>query len=339
MDRLRIYTQGDILELVNTRHGETKLGEKVQVYNHDHRETALEDGITLTNLKNSPAKFVLLGIPEDIGVRANYGTGGTASAWPAALKTLLNIQSNPFLSGEEILVLGHFDIAEPSDQSVTALRGKTVAIDLLVYPVIQLIVAAGKIPILIGGGHNNAFPIIWGTFLAQQQALNVVNIDAHADLRNTEEGRHSGNGFSHALANGYLNQYRIFGLHQNYVNKALPSHIANSSNLKARYFEDLLQSPSIGHEWQSFIEDLDTPLGLEIDLDSIENVLSSASSPSGFALNDIRGMLLHNRKKWSYLHICEGATKLANGREDLGTGKTIAYLVTDFIKNYLNSNV
>lgn len=328
MDKLQIYSQEEILALVSQRNGETKLGEKVQVYPH-------EDGVSLEGLKNSSAKFVLLGIPEDIGVRANHGIGGTASVWPTALKTLLNIQSNAFLNGEEILVLGHFEIAEPADQSIAGLRTKTAAIDELVYPIIEQIVAAGKIPIVIGGGHNNAFPIIWGTSLALQQAINVVNIDAHADLRNPEEGRHSGNGFSHALAKGYLQQYRMFGLHQNYVNQALPDLIASNPNLQVLYFEDLLQSESISGRWHSFIDRLATPSGLEIDLDSIENVLSSAASPSGFALNDVRNMLLRNSKKWSYLHICEGAVKLANGREDLGTGKTIAYLVSDFIKNYL----
>ena len=78
----------------------------------------------------------------------------------AALRTLLNIQSNPYLKGNEILVLGHFEIDEPADQSITGLRQKTNEIDALVYPVIQKIVAAGKIPIVIGGGHNNAAPII-----------------------------------------------------------------------------------------------------------------------------------------------------------------------------------
>lgn len=333
MDRLQVYTQAEILALVNQREGETKLGEKVRVYGHS------EDAPLTESLKTSPAKFVLLGIPEDIGVRANHGVGGTASAWPVALKTLLNTQSNAFLSGEEILVLGHFEIEEPADQSIAALRAKTAAIDQLVYPIIEQIVAAGKVPIVVGGGHNNALPIIWGASLALKQAINVVNIDAHADLRNPEEGRHSGNGFSHALAKGYLNQYRIFGLHQNYVNKALPDLIAGNPNLKALYFDDLLQSESITGRWHSFIDHLAAPSGLEIDLDSIENVLSSASSPSGFALNDVRNILLRNHNKWSYLHICEGAIKLADGREDLRTGKTIAYLVSDWIKNYLSIKV
>ena len=84
----------------------------------------------------------------------------------------------------------------------------------------------------------------------------------------------------------------------------------------------------------AFIKDLPEPCGLEIDLDSIANVLSSASSPSGFALNDIRAFVLSSAKKFNYLHLCEGATLLADGRQDLTTGKTIAFLVSDFIKNH-----
>lgn len=206
MDSFKIYSQSDVLNLVNQRAGEIKLGEKAQTVS------------SLNELQNSSAKFVLLGIPEDVGVRANYGIGGAKTVWPVALKALLNAQSNSFLPGEEILILGNFEIAEPSHKSVDELRKKATEIDDLVYPIIEKVVAAGKIPIIIGGGHNNAYPIIRGTSLGLKQSINVVNIDAHADLRNTEEGRHSGNGFSFALKNGILNQYRIFGLHQNYVN-------------------------------------------------------------------------------------------------------------------------
>lgn len=321
MDSFKIYTKEDILALVTHRVGEQKLGEKVQ-------------GVSsLDDLKNCSAGFVLLGIPEDIGVRANHGVGGAKTAWQAALKTFLNIQNNPFLQGEDILVLGHFEIAEPHDQSVEGLRKKVAEIDLLVFPVIEKIVAAGKIPIVIGGGHNNAAPLIWGSSLALKQAINVVNIDAHADLRNPAEGRHSGNGFSYALQNGYLNEYRIFGLHQNYVNQALPEQIATHKNISVTYFEDLLQSKkSIADSWTAFTNDLPVPCGLEIDLDSVENVLSSALSPSGFSLNDIREILLSNPKKYSYLHICEGVITMEDGRTDQKTGKTIAYLVSDFIK-------
>ncbi|MES2417670.1 MAG: formimidoylglutamase [Bacteroidota bacterium] len=321
MDKFKVYAQSDLLALVNQRPGEEKLGEKVQFVS------------SIADLEKSTAKFVLLGIPEDIGVRANHGIGGAKTAWNAALKAFLNFQSNEFLRGPEVLVLGHFEIEEPAHTDINGLRNKVREIDELVWPLLEKIVAARKIPIIIGGGHNNAFPIIRGTAIALNQKINVVNIDAHADLRDIKDGRHSGNGFSYALQDGYLAQYRVFGLHQNYVNQALPGYIASNANITAAYFEDLLCSEkSLAENWTAFISNLQEPCGLELDLDSIENILSSAVSSSGFALNDIRTLLLLNRKNFSYLHLCEGATQLEDKRESGTVGKTIAYLVSDFMK-------
>ena len=345
MDSFKIYTQSDVLSLVNQRNGEMKLGEKVQIYRHceegnDSLPRLLGEAISCHSLQQATAKFVLLGIPEDIGVRANLGIAGTKTAWEATIKSLLNIQSNPFLIGDEILVLGHFEIDEPTDTSLQGLREKVNQIDALVYPIIQKIVSVGKIPIVVGGGHNNAFPIIAGASMGKgNKKMNVVNIDAHADLRNRAEGRHSGNGFSTAIGSGYLNQYQIFGLQQNYVNQNLPHEIASNPNISAFYFEDLLQSQkSIVANFIAFTANLQEPCGLEIDLDSVEDVLSSAQTSSGFALNDIRKILMSNTKNYSYLHICEGATQLEDGRKDLTTGKTIAYLVIDFVKVFNKRN-
>ena len=334
MDSFKIYTQSDVLVLVNQRDGEVKLGEKVQVCGHCNE--ADDEATLLASLTLSSAKFVVLGIPEDIGVRANYGIGGTQTAFVAALKALLNMQSNSFLPGDEILVLGHFDIDEPITTTIEALRSKVSEIDDLVAPMVQKIVAAGKVPIVIGGGHNNAYPIIKGVAEALNEPINVVNIDAHADLRSTQEGRHSGNGFSFALQAKFLNQYRIFGLHQSYASQHLQSYMVQNANIKALYFEELVLSPkSFIENWQNFTADLPSPCGLEIDLDSLENVLSSAVSPSGFSVNAVRKILLAPNKNFSYLHICEGATTLANGQQDFTTGKTIAYLVSDFVKALL----
>jgi len=325
MDSFKIYTQSDVLSLVKHRNGEQKLGERVQI------------AASFEALEKSTAKFVLLGIPEDIGVRANYGIAGTKTVWDATLKAFLNIQGNTFLSGEEVLVLGHFEIEEPPlNATIQELRNRVSAIDELVYPIIQQIILAKKTPIIIGGGHNNAAPIIWGTSLACNQKINVVNIDAHADLRDTSEGRHSGNGFSYALEKDYLGDYRIFGLHQNYMNKNLLHQMQSNTNLKAICIEELLQQDkNVITHWFEMVADLPYPCGLEIDLDSIANVLSSAATPSGFSLNDIRKIMLSNSKKFCYLHICEGAITLADGREDLTTGKTTAYLISDFIKALL----
>jgi formiminoglutamase len=39
------------------------------------------------SLQNSEAKYVIIGIPEDIGIRANFGRPGP-SAWETAIKIL-----------------------------------------------------------------------------------------------------------------------------------------------------------------------------------------------------------------------------------------------------------
>ncbi|WP_231458669.1 MULTISPECIES: formimidoylglutamase [unclassified Pedobacter] len=315
MDNLKIYSQSDINSLIIYREGETKLGEKVQTIS------------SLDDFEASNSKFVLLGVPEDIGIRANAGVAGASTTWRPALMAILNIQSNRFLSGEEILVLGHFEIEEPENSTIGGLRKKVNEIDNLIFPVIQKIVAAGKIPIVIGGGHNNAYPIIKGASLAKKNPINVLNIDAHADLREPE-GRHSGNGFTYAIIEKYLNNYFMFGLHQNYNNETILSQIDSNPKLNAIFFDDILK----GDEFNDMLSQLVDGFGLEIDLDCIQNVLSSAETPSGFSVNDIRKIILTSKTRFSYLHISEGATRLLDGRVSKLTSKLIAYLVSDFVK-------
>ncbi|MCJ0741769.1 formimidoylglutamase [Pedobacter montanisoli] len=323
MDSFKIYTQEDIKAHVKLRKGETKLGEKIQILN---------GSLSAQHLKISKARVVILGIPEDIGVRANYGVGGAKTAWQAFLPAFLNLQQNIFLNGEDILLLGHFEIGEPEEDDIESLRQKTAAIDELVSPVIETIVKAGKIPVIIGGGHNNAYPIISGTSWALSQKISVINIDAHTDLRDVGEGRHSGNGFSNAFTHKLLAGYTGFGIHQNYISESLINYSQNNP-VKLIYFDDILsndQSPVNG--FKDIVEGLKGPCGLEIDLDSITGILASAATPSGFELNEVRKMILAAANKFCYLHLCEGALKLENGRTDLSIGKTLSYLVSDFIK-------
>lgn len=324
MDSFKFYNPHDVSSYVKKRVGEVKLGEKILTIS------------SWSELANCIAAYVLVGIPEDIGVRANHGIGGASTAWHGTLSALLNIQSNNFLIGNEILLLGHFEIDTAPHQDIPKLRRKTAEIDELVVPVLEKIFRSGKIPIVIGGGHNNAFPIIKAHFLALGNKVNVINIDAHADFRDPAEGRHSGNGFSTAFESGFLNEYRVFGLHQNYIHPAIAERFETDEKFWAIYFEEILgNSQETQVIWDGFISDLPEPCALEIDLDSIKNTLSSAASSSGFDLNEIRKLLLTNKKLFSYLHLCEGATTLADGRTDFATGKTIAYLITDFIKALL----
>ena len=205
MEKLIPFTVHDLARVTNFRSGEVKFGEKMQ--------TIPKGADTVEFLQTSDAKFVLFGIPEDIGVRANFGRPGAASAWESTIKSIANIQHNRFSKGNQILVLGHLDAAEEMkevenlDFNILEERkqlSKVVEkIDKEVSHIIFTIVKAGKIPIIIGGGHNNAYGNIKGTALAKGKAINAINFDAHSDFR-ILEGRHSGNGFSYAYEEGFL---------------------------------------------------------------------------------------------------------------------------------------
>ncbi len=91
MKHLKTYHKQDLLSVTKIRRFETKLGERVQVLTDTNQ---IEQSIRETN-----AHFVLFGVPEDIGVKANLGIGGADSAWVPFLQSFLNIQSNDFLEG------------------------------------------------------------------------------------------------------------------------------------------------------------------------------------------------------------------------------------------------
>ena len=220
MQSFRFYNKEDVLTLTKIRRFETKVGERVQLPGSKEQFEKI--------LKESKAKYALFGVPEDIGVKANEGVGGADTAWFPFLTAFLNIQSNDFLQGDEILLLGHFDFthveslieenAHGHEEKIEAYRHAVIAIDDEVESLAKLISFYGKIPIAIGGGHNNAYPLIKGTAKGLHKAekiplaqINCINLDAHTDYR-PAEGRHSGNGFSYAHNAGYLEHYFVLGL-------------------------------------------------------------------------------------------------------------------------------
>ncbi len=341
----KIYSRKDILSLTHIRRFETKLGETIQAPMHAE---SIED-----SLKETEARYVLFGIPEDIGVRANYGNGGTDTIWNPFLSSFLNFQSNDFLEGDDILLLGHFDFgdmkflieqnAHDPEEKVLAYRHAVTTIDDEVEHLAKLITEAGKIPIAIGGGHNNAYPLIKGTSKGLNKIgkiplsqINAINLDAHADFR-PSEGRHSGNGFRYAEEDGYLQKYCVIGLHENTLTQNVWLDIANNPFIDFVSYEDIFI-----REKRNFIQAVahatgfteDTFTGIELDLDVIEDTLSSAETPSGVSVLQARQYITFSATdaKAAYLHICEGACQLADGRKKETTGKLVAYLVTDFMK-------
>ncbi len=339
MDKIIRFSISDLAQITNFRSGEVKFGEKLVIIPENENITSF--------LNSSDKEFVLFGIPEDIGVRANFGRPGTNSAWEIAIKSIANIQHNRFSKGSQIIVLGQLNVFEQMKtvqnldfhniEDRKKMSELVVEIDKEVTHIISIIVKAGKIPIIIGGGHNNAYGNIKGTALAKGKPINAINFDAHSDFR-ILEGRHSGNGFSYAFEEGFLKNYFIFGLHENYTSKSVLDQIKTlRERVKYNTYDqiNIRKEKDFKQEMNESFEFInDEFYGIEIDLDSLPNIASSAMTISGFSVEELRQFIsfFGKHENASYLHICEGAPSLDNDKNDHLIGKLIGYLITDFVK-------
>ena len=340
MERIIPFTSNDLAKITNHRSGEIKFGEKMI--------TVPKNTDTIEFFKTCEAKYVLFGIPEDIGVRANFGRPGAASAWNSSIKSIANIQHNRFCKGSQLIVLGQLDVSkvmkevqnldfnDSNDRS--RLSQLVTIIDKDVSHIIFNIVKSGKIPIIIGGGHNNSYGNIKGSALAKGKSINAINFDAHSDFR-ILEGRHSGNGFSYAYEEGFLKKYFIFGLHENYTSKRVLDIIKKiESRVRFNTYEsvNIRKEKEFDLEMAYALEFINNDFfGIEIDLDAIPNIACSAMTTSGFSVEQLRQFIsfFAKNKNATYLHICEGAPDLGEEKNNHLIGKLIGYLITDFIKS------
>lgn len=335
MNEITLLVESDISTIVNLRAGETKIGEVITFGSIDSKNLNLDQ--LIKGIKSAGKKFIIIGIEEDIGVRGNFGRPGADGAWKAFLSSFLNSQNNNHINLNLIHVLGSVLVSDLMKKSQNAsevdLRSICSELDLRVSAVISKIVQNDLIPIVIGGGHNNSYGIIKGI----GRKIAVANFDLHLDFR-VLEGRHSGNPFSYAYDSDLLSKYFVVGMGEQ----------SNSSEMIGRFsdcgfkfisYEDIAirKKISLKDALEAANQYLDNEIGLEVDLDTIANMPSSAGSPSGFTLEDACYFIdsLSSEKNILYLHLPEGAPKLGGDEGVRNVGKCLSLLTQTFIKSSL----
>lgn len=323
-DRLSIQTESPQYWL-NLRHGESKIGEHIAYFNGD---MAVAEQLRRWRLQG--LRYVLIGIPEDIGPRANCGRGGADLGWSALMQSLLNLQWHPQASINKVGLLGQIELSDllaqaivldaNKPQQLVELRQLVEQIDQRVQPALTAIFAAGLIPIVVGGGHNNALPILRAYHQAKGQQATVINLDPHADTRPLE-GRHSGNPFSYALHESLLGRYAVVGLNR-YRNSQQTLAVFEQENCQAFDCSLSLTDGAVSEAIADALAWLNPnqELGVELDLDAIAMMPSSAMSPWGLSLGQAQHYLdavtQHSQLAW--LHLAEGAPDCHSGDKASG---------------------
>ena len=282
------------------------------------------------SLKSSTnASFQIIGIQESIGPIANNGFSGAENAINAFLSQFQLTQVHEDFDINSISFAGIIIIEKQKMEVNSELIEE---LDDFVYQVLSDNINPVQIPIIIGGGHNNALPLMrWAK--KNKNNFAVVNIDPHADTREPN-GRHSGNSFSYAINENTLTHYHVLGLHEAYNNTYIRKFLKEKVKFHS-YFEDyLFKKRNIFDDITSIsIELKEIHCGIELDMDSLAHFPSSAISPSGWTLNELRQIsheLIMKIPNIAYFHLSEAAPK--NQDEFRMCGKALSYLVRDFIR-------
>ncbi|RUO79928.1 arginase [Idiomarina tyrosinivorans] len=315
---------------VSAREGETKVGQAIHLLpvEGDYQQQ-------INDAWQQGRRIAVLGIPESIGVKGNLGRAGAELGWQAFLQSFLNLQATGIIPLDELLLVGAVDCddiqqqaeaLDPNEQTeLNRIRELCGIVDGRVKAVVEPLFEAGFEVIAIGGGHNNAYPLLTALAQATGQSCGAVNLDPHADFR-PREGRHSGNGFSYAYTEGALSAYHVLGLHEA---KNSVQSLRQMFDAGVRYdavhqlltegFANALDSTmSRAVSWQR-------PLAIEVDVDAISQAPASAMNYTGVTFADAFSYVsrLAEVAEARYLHLAEAAPGLhpageAEGRRACG---------------------
>ena len=138
---------------------------------------------------------------------------------------------------------------------------------------------------------------------------------------------------------GYLIKYFALGIHENYIPDGILKEVNENADVDFITYEDIFirqrktWAASIARSWK-ICRRQTRYTGIELDLDSIEYLPSSAATPCGITSREALQYVAHMAGHFevAYLHICEGIAS----NENALVGKLIGYLVTTFVKGYHN---
>lgn len=117
------------------------------------------------------AHVVILGCPEDEGVRRNLGRPGARKSPTEIRRALYKLSTNSSIHKQNLFDLGDIIIKETLEDTHKVLRS-----------VVSKILQEGKLPIVMGGGNDISYPDCAALAEVKKNLL-VFNIDKHFDVR------------------------------------------------------------------------------------------------------------------------------------------------------------
>jgi formiminoglutamase len=163
------------------------------------------------------ARLIIVGFPSDEGVRRNHGRVGAAGGPCRIRHWLSRLTPDPHCHEAFLALLEH-----TSDLGDLKVTGDLEADQDHLGKALEPHLARGAHVLILGGGHETTYGHFLG-YVAAELRVNILNWDAHADVRPLVEGHgHSGSAFAQALEHPSRScrKYEVAGLNPSTTAKA-----------------------------------------------------------------------------------------------------------------------
>jgi formiminoglutamase len=265
---------------------------------NDRNDPRMGEAVLSSPTDYASADIVILGCPQDEGVRRNNGRPGAAEA-PAAIReqfyrlTPFNIRKRIFDLGNT--VLGR-DLEETHENH---------------FAVVRSVLADGKRLIVLGGGNDISYPdgcAMADVFGAPNWI--AINIDSHLDVRVAEK-RNSGTPYRQLLEERHLTPHYFYevGFQTHFCSPVYYEYIRSLGVnrislelLRSRAEPDLELKESVRQKFIGHSSSLNTFFGFDLDVvRSADAPGTSAPSPLGLRAGE-------------FIQLVKYAASLANTR-------------------------
>lgn len=234
----------------------------------------------------TPNDTLIVGYPDDEGIKINGGRTGAAMAPDTIRKYFYKMTPSPWSTdAKSFFDFGNLKITSTLEQRHSSI--KTISHEYL---------AKGHRWVGLGGGNDYAYAEGAGFLLSQEKSKYkplVINFDAHLDVRPTTQGLSSGTPFYRLLNDSQLRDFDFVELGiQSQCNSTAHYQWAKDKGAKILTLDELLVKNNFV---QSALEALaplllsPRPTYLSIDIDSFSSAYAPGCSQSwstGFIPND-----------------------------------------------------
>ena len=215
-----------------------------------------------------PADVVIASIPYEL--TTSYGQG-TAEGPSACIMASAQVELYDILLEEELPAGKVIRTAEPWDGEGATLQEQLDGIGQYASKHYQ----SGAFPIFLGGEHG----ILPGLLRGCPEKVTLIQIDAHADLRDELDGEP----YSHACAIARSLDEGALAVHQVGIRaycRQEANRIENDHRIHTWFARDIM-SPCTGSKawsgWLESIKNIDGPVHLTVDIDGLDGALVPAT--------------------------------------------------------------